>query len=104
MTDNNEQVHIDEQQVSGGSKEGVVRWVLGIGLVLAIVAMSAIWIIPAMMQGEEEGDISSRSGAPAEAMEMEGDDTDGIVTEQDLGDDGFSAEPEAGGEVESTTN
>ena len=104
MTDNNEQVHIDEQQVSGGSKEGVVRWVLGIGLVLAIVAMSAIWIIPAMMQGEEEGDISSRSGAPAEAMEMEEDDTDGIVTEQDLGDDGFSAEPEAGGEVESTTN
>tara|TARA_B100001179_G_scaffold231719_2_gene222370 strand:+ start:2723 stop:3037 length:315 start_codon:yes stop_codon:yes gene_type:complete len=104
MTDNNDQVHIDEQQVSGGSKEGVVRWVLGIGLVLAIVAMSVIWIVPAMMQGEAEEDISSRSGAPAETMEMEGDDTDGIVTEQDLGDEGFSEEPATDAGVETTEN
>ena len=104
MTDNNDQVHIDEQQVSGGSKEGVVRWVLGIGLVLAIVAMSVIWIVPAMMQGEAEEDISSRSGAPAETMEMEGDAPDGIVTEQDLGDEGFSEEPATDAGVETTEN
>ncbi len=102
MTDNKNEIHIDEEQVSGGSKEGVVRWVLGIGLLLAIVALSLIWIIPAMMQGEAEEDISSRTGAPMETMEMDGDDTDGIVTEQDLGDEGFSAEPAADAEVEPT--
>ena len=82
MTENNKEIHIDEEQVSGGSKEGVVRWILGIGLVLAIVALSAIWIFPALMQGEAEEDISSRSGEPAATMEMEGDDTDGIVMDE----------------------
>ena len=91
--EHNGKVHIDEENVSGGSKEGVVRWVLGIGLLLAVVLLSLIWIIPALSQGEAEGDISSRSGAPSETLEMEGDDTDGIVTEQDLGDDGFAEEP-----------
>ena len=104
MTDNNDKIHIDEEQVSGGSKEGVVRWVLGIGLLLAILALSAIWIVPAMLQGDAEEDISSRSGAPAATMEMEGDDTDGVVTEQDLGDETFSEEPTADTAGETTEN
>ncbi len=43
-----DEVHLSETEASGGSKEGVVRWVLGISLTLAIVAMSAVWIIPAL--------------------------------------------------------
>ena len=42
---NNAEIRTDEERVSGGSKEGVVRWVLGIGLLLAIVALSIIWIV-----------------------------------------------------------
>jgi hypothetical protein len=43
-----EQVHLDEGEASGGIKGQGVRWVLGIGLLLAIGAMSLIWIVPAM--------------------------------------------------------
>lgn len=48
MHKDGEEVHVDEIEASGGSKEGVVRWVLGISLLLAIIAMSLVWIIPAM--------------------------------------------------------
>ena len=89
--DHDGEIHIDEEDVSGGSKEGVVRWILGIGLLLAIVAMSLIWIIPAMTQSEEEADISSRSGTPEAAMPTEEDGTDGILTEENLGEGGDDA-------------
>ena len=41
-------MHIDEDEASGGTKGHGVRYVLGFGLILAIGAMSAIWIIPAL--------------------------------------------------------
>lgn len=76
-----EEVHIDETEASGGSKEGVVRWVLVFGTLLAIVLLSVIWIIPAMMQGdvEEEATVSGRLESEAR---NEGDSTDSIVTEE----------------------
>ncbi|MFZ1743573.1 MAG: hypothetical protein WAT93_11995 [Pontixanthobacter sp.] len=43
-----EEIHINEQEASGGQKSGVMRWVLGASLLLAVVAMSAVWIIPAL--------------------------------------------------------
>ena len=78
-----EEIHIDETEASGGSKEGVVRWVLAGGLLLAIVLLSVTWIIPALTTGdvEEEGTVSGQISS----MEDHGDDTDSIVT--DLGDD-----------------
>jgi len=39
-----DEIHIDEIEASGGSKEGVVRWVLGIGTLLAILILSTEWI------------------------------------------------------------
>lgn len=42
--------HYNEEQVSGGSREHVVRYVLLASLLLAIVAMSAAWIIPSLMR------------------------------------------------------
>ena len=81
-------VHIDEQDASGGSKEGVVRWVLAGGLLLAIILLSITWIVPALMQGdvEEEATVSGE----IQSMENEGDGTDSIVgttPTTDLGDD-----------------
>ena len=45
-----DEVHITTTEASGGSTPHIVRYVLGIGLFLAIVAMSAVWIIGALMQ------------------------------------------------------
>lgn len=41
-------VELDETEASGGVKEHGVRYVLGISLLLAIGAMSLMWIIPAV--------------------------------------------------------
>ena len=42
--------HYEPEQVAGASQENVVRWMLLASLVLAIIAMSAVWIIPALMR------------------------------------------------------
>ena len=42
------EVHIDEEDAQGGSKEGVVRWVLLISLLAAILLLSIIWIVGAI--------------------------------------------------------
>jgi hypothetical protein len=83
-----DEVHIDAEEASGGSKEGVVRWVLAGGLILAILLMSIVWIIPAMTQG----DIEEEATVSGEISSMEGgDSTDSIV--------GIDGEPDDGGEV-----
>ena len=43
-----DEVHVTETEASGGVKNQGVRYVLAISLLLAIVAMSAMWIIPAL--------------------------------------------------------
>lgn len=91
----NGEIHIDEEDVSGGSKEGVVRWILGVGLLLAIVAMSLIWIIPALTQGDAEEEATVMGTVEATSDTDEGNDTDGIILERNLDDEGFAEEPEA---------
>ncbi len=54
MPDPNRQTRIDETDAKGGTNEGVVRWVLGISLGLAIVAMTLIWVTGALTQGRVE--------------------------------------------------
>ncbi len=44
-----EEIHIDDEEASGGRKTGYMRYVLGISLLLAVIAMSIVWIIPALM-------------------------------------------------------
>ncbi|HBR85189.1 MAG TPA: hypothetical protein DD861_13565 [Erythrobacter sp.] len=87
MHQQGEEVHVTDTEASGGSKEGVVRWVLAGGLLLAILLLSVTWIVPALSTGdvEEEGTVSGQISS----MEGEGDDTDSIVT--DLGDDQVTA-------------
>lgn len=101
MVDNGDgKIHIDEEKVSGGSKEGVVRWVLGIGLLLAIVLLSIIWIIPALTQGDAEEEATMTGTMEARGAPI-GTDTDGII-EEAPGDEGVAEEPAANDEVVST--
>lgn len=59
--DNKPHVNVDEVEASAGSKEGVVRWVLLGGLLLAVLFMALVWIIPSLMQdGEGAGDVSGQ--------------------------------------------
>jgi len=39
-----DEVHLDEDEARGGSTPQIVRYVLGASLILAILAMSAVWI------------------------------------------------------------
>ena len=83
-----DEIHVTDTEASGGSKEGIVRWVLVGGLLLALILMSLVWIIPALTVGdvEEEGTVSGQISS----MEEDGDTTDSIVgvpSETDLGDD-----------------
>lgn len=48
MADQNDGFKIDTDDARGGSTGGKLRYVLGFSLLLAIIAMSAVWIIPAL--------------------------------------------------------
>lgn len=39
-----DEVHLNEDEARGGSTPHIVRYVLGASLLLAILAMSAVWI------------------------------------------------------------
>ncbi len=54
MEQRGEQVVESETEASAGSKEGVVRWVLLIALVLAIGFLTIIWVTGALSQGDVE--------------------------------------------------
>lgn len=42
--------HYTDEQVTGARREGVVRWVLAISLLLIVLAMSAVWILPSLTE------------------------------------------------------
>ena len=44
-----EEIHVSEEEASGGSQPHIVRYVLAASLILAIVALSAIWITGAAL-------------------------------------------------------
>lgn len=81
-------INVDEVEASAGSKEGVVRWVLLGGLLLAVLFMALVWIIPAMMQdGEGAGDVSGQIQA---GKATGSGTTDSIVG---IGSDGDTSDP-----------
>ncbi|GAA4643039.1 hypothetical protein GCM10023115_09990 [Pontixanthobacter gangjinensis] len=78
MHKDGEEIHVSESEASGGTKTGHMRWVLGIGLLLAIGFMSLIWITGALSQGDEESQITA--GATTEANSgNDADSTDSII-------------------------
>ena len=40
-----DEVHLNQQEASGGEEYHIVRWILGISLLLVVGLLSAIWII-----------------------------------------------------------
>lgn len=53
-----DEIHIDDNDATAGSKEGVVRWVLLISLLAVIVFLSAIWMTGAWQASNGEPDES----------------------------------------------
>lgn len=45
MERDGDEVHVTETEASAGTQPHIVRYVLGISLILVVVLMSAIWII-----------------------------------------------------------
>lgn len=43
-----EEVHIEDDDARAASSPGILRYILGISLLLAIIAMSVVWIVPAL--------------------------------------------------------
>ena len=76
MHNEGNEIHVDDTEASGGSKEGVVRWVLIGSTLLAIILMSLVWIIPAMTQGDIEEEVTMTGNI--ESMDGE-TGTDSIV-------------------------
>lgn len=58
-----EEVHLDTTEARGGDTPHIVRYVLIIGLVLAIGALSLIWMTGAATspQGERNGVVSNQA-------------------------------------------
>ncbi len=48
MERNGDQIHVSEAEASGGEKGHLVRWVLGVSLVLAVGLLSVVWIVGAI--------------------------------------------------------
>lgn len=69
MPDPDRQTRIDQTDAKGGSREGVVRWVLLISLSLTIIALTVIWVTGALTQDnvESQGTATGRIEAQAEA-------------------------------------
>ncbi|WP_395391666.1 hypothetical protein WBP07_13240 [Novosphingobium sp. BL-8A] len=55
METRGEEVHLDKTEARAGATPGVVRYVLLIGLILAIAALSLIWIVPATQAPKDTG-------------------------------------------------
>ena len=96
MEKHNDEIHVSEVEASGGSKEGVGRWVLLIGTLLAILLLSVVWIVPALTRSdmEQEATVSGEIRA-REDSEAIGSSTDSIVG---------AAEPTPGNETEIGTD
>lgn len=43
-----QEIYVDTNEVRAGTTPGVMRYVLGASLLLAIIALTLVWIIPAL--------------------------------------------------------
>ena len=54
MDQRGDEVHTSATEATGASREGVVRWVLVIGTLLAIALLTIIWVTGAFTQDDED--------------------------------------------------
>lgn len=94
-----DELHVDSDEARAGSSQNIVRWVLGISLLAAILALSAIWIFGAATGDHAE---PTATKAIAEQRQEAGTDTDTIVDERadELGDPVTDSDAQGAGRVE----
>ena len=95
MDQRGDEIHTSETDASGASKEGVVRWVLLIGTLLAVVFLSIIWMTGALTQDEED----SYQNVDREILSQQADEADAgepitPAIDTDTGSSAAPAEPE----------
>ena len=50
MERDGDEIHVNEEEASGGMQPHIVRYVLGISLLLVTVLMSLVWIIGSVLK------------------------------------------------------
>ena len=45
MERDGEEIHVSQEEASGGVQPHIVRYVLGVSLILVVILMSIIWIV-----------------------------------------------------------
>ena len=66
MNEEDREIHLDTDDARAGSTPNVVRWVLAIGLLLAVIGMSLAWIIPAMSRKDRNESVSAQINSQIE--------------------------------------
>ncbi|RPF72213.1 hypothetical protein [Aurantiacibacter spongiae] len=87
---NNNEFENDEERVSGGSKENVVRWVLAFSLLAVIVLLSIVWITGALTQGDTEEEITATGNV--QSNETGPTDIDGVIIDDGVVDENATDE------------
>ena len=75
------EIHIDSVDAKGGSREGVVRWVLLISIVAAIVLLGAIALFGGLSQGDVEEEITASAIEDERSSDQSGDGGVAVATE-----------------------
>lgn len=61
MTELRRETHVDAEQARAGETSNVVRWVLGISLTLAVIAMTAAWLLPTLADDKTIDDVPAET-------------------------------------------
>lgn len=75
MHNEGDEVHVSEEEATGASRENVVRWVLIVGTLLAVIALSVIWITGAAYRDDPDADNANVSAKIAAERAQASDGT-----------------------------
>ena len=96
------ELHKDSDAARGGSTPNIVRYVLGISVVLAIVLLSVVWMTGA---ATSEGGAADEINATAKIQANERDSsTDGIVSDDADRMEGAAPAPSDTGALDTVRN
>jgi hypothetical protein len=48
MRKEGDEIHLTEEEASGGTKPHILRYMLAVSLALTIIAMTALWVVRSM--------------------------------------------------------
>lgn len=63
MERHGDEIHVETDEARGGSTPHILRYILGFSLILAIAALSAVWITGALNapQGSHTGTVTNQA-------------------------------------------